>query len=113
MLPKQRVPFLKRRFIQRLAVLSGGLVGRQAIILVVSPILTRLYTPASSAFTPCSPPSTRSSSIWLSLRYELAVPVAQSDRDAAALACLALLAASACSLAGAGGLARPATGWPA
>ena len=80
--------------------LSGGLVAGQAIVLVVSPILTRLYTPSEfgvySVFTALN-------AIFInlvSLRYELAVPVAPNERDAAALACLALLAASAISLAG-------------
>ena len=100
MLPKQRVPFFKRRFIQRLAVLSGGLAAGQAIILLVSPILTRLYTPSEfgvyALFTALN-------AIFInlvSLRYELAIPVARTDRDAAALACVALLAVSGLSLAG-------------
>ncbi len=100
MLPKQRVPFFKRRFIQRLAVLSGGLAAGQAIILLVSPILTRLYTPSEfgvyALFTALN-------AIFInlaSLRYELAIPVARTDRDAAALACVALLAVSSLSLAG-------------
>lgn len=72
--------------------LSGGFLAGQIVVLLVSPLLTRLFTPAefgvyavftalNGIFTAC-----------LSLRYELGVPIARNDHDAAALHGAAVMA---------------------
>jgi O-antigen/teichoic acid export membrane protein len=75
----------KRRFVQRLTVLTSGFFAGQVVVLLASPLLTRLFTPAEfgvySVFTALNGIFTA----CLSLRYELAIPIARSDEDAAAL----------------------------
>jgi O-antigen/teichoic acid export membrane protein len=80
------------RFARRFAVLSGGLVLGQALILASSPILTRLFTPAEFGCYAAFAALSGLLGHVLSLRYELAVPLARSDRDAAGLVHLAALA---------------------
>lgn len=75
----------QHRFVRRLTVLSSGFLAGQIVVLLASPLLTRLFTPAEfgvySVFTALN----GIFASCLSLRYELGVPIARSDRDAAAL----------------------------
>ncbi|HVS64176.1 MAG TPA: lipopolysaccharide biosynthesis protein [Thermoanaerobaculia bacterium] len=77
-------------FLRSVGVLVGGTVVGQGAILAASPLITRLYTPADygtlAAFTallfmllPVS-----------ALRYELAVPLVETEEDAAGVVVLAL-----------------------
>ena len=87
------------RFARRLAVLSGGFVAGQAIILLAVPVLTRLFTPAEfGAYAVFTALSGIFANV-LSLRFELAVPLASNDRSAAALTKLALVTVLVASLA--------------
>lgn len=76
----------KSRFARRLTILSGGTSLGQAAMILSTPLLTRLYGPAEfgvfavfSAIAAIACPITAS-------RYEVAVPVARRDEDAAAMA---------------------------
>lgn len=86
------------RFARRLAMLSGGTFIGQAVLLLSSPLLTRLYDPAAfgtlAVFTALS-------SILLgvsNLRYELAIPVCRDDEEAAAMVAVGTLTALVLSL---------------
>lgn len=85
------------RFARRLTILSGGTVLGQGTVILVSPLLTRLYGPEEfgvlavfSAVAAIICPVT-------ALRYEAALPVVGRDEDAAALAVAGCLAAGALS----------------
>ena len=91
--------FFHSRFVRRLTTLSGGFVLGQLLILASSPILTRLFTPAEFGVYAVFTALTGIFGNVLSMRYELAVPIAKSDRDAAALAALAVFSVVAsCAL---------------
>jgi O-antigen/teichoic acid export membrane protein len=85
------------RFARRLTILSGGTALGQGALVLVSPLLTRLYGPEEfgvlavfSAVAAIICPVT-------ALRYEAALPVVRGDEDAAALAVAGCLAAAALS----------------
>ena len=91
--------FFHSRFVRRLTTLSGGFVLGQLLIFASSPILTRLFTPAEFGVYAVFTALTGIFGNVLSMRYELAVPIAKSDRDAAALAALAVFSVVAsCAL---------------
>ncbi|MGD9507372.1 MAG: lipopolysaccharide biosynthesis protein [Geminicoccaceae bacterium] len=83
---------IESRFVRRLTVLSGGFLLSQLLIVLSFPILSRLFTPAEFGVYAVFTALTGILGNVLSLRYELAAPVARSDRDAAALIVVALLA---------------------
>lgn len=76
---------LQGRFARRLTLLSGGTFLGQAILMLSSPLLTRLYTPsefgALAVFTALSSMMI----VIMSLRYEYAVPVCREVDDALAV----------------------------
>ncbi len=76
---------LQGRFARRLTLLSGGTFIGQAILMLSSPVLTRLYTPeqfgALSVFTALSSMMI----VVITLRYEYAVPVCREVGDALAV----------------------------
>ena len=91
--------FFHSRFVRRLTTLSGGFVLGQLLIFASSPILTRLFTPAEFGVYAVFTALTGIFGNVLSMRYELAVPIAKSDRDAAALAAMAVFSVVAsCAL---------------
>lgn len=78
------------RFTRSVAVLAGGTVLGQAIVIAVSPILTRLYTPADFGTLGVFASLLGLMAAITSLRYELAIPLPEKDEDAAALVVLSL-----------------------
>jgi O-antigen/teichoic acid export membrane protein len=80
---------LRDRFLRRLALLSGGTLVGHGIVVLVSPLLTRLYTPEEfgllGVFTALS--GILGSSI--ALRYDFAVPVVAADDEATDLVAVA------------------------
>lgn len=101
---------LGSRFVRRLTVLSGGFLLSQLLIVLSFPLLSRLFTPAEFGVYAVFTALTGILGNVLSLRYELAVPVAKSDRDAAALIAVALIAVVA-SCVITGPLTMSASGW--
>lgn len=77
---------------QRLAVLSGGIMAGQILILLASPVLTRLYSPAEFGVYAVFTALIGIVANVFTLRFEIAVPVAASDRQAAGFAALAVVA---------------------
>ena len=92
---------LRSRFVRRLSLLSGGFVAGQLLIVASSPILTRLFTPAEFGVYAVFTAITGIFGNVLSFKYELAVPIARSDADAAALLGVSVLAViGACLVTG-------------
>jgi O-antigen/teichoic acid export membrane protein len=78
-------------FVKGAAALIGGTIGGQLIVLAVTPVLTRLYTPAMfGAFSVFLGFSVILGSM-ATLRYEVAIPQAEDDEAAANLVVLGLV----------------------
>jgi O-antigen/teichoic acid export membrane protein len=79
------------RFVRHVAVLLGGTVGAQVIMIVAAPLLTRLYTPHDFGLLATYVALLAILSVIAALRYELAIPLPESDEEAAALLILSEL----------------------
>lgn len=77
--------FPKSSFSRGVALLSGGTVLAQGIILLASPVLTRLYTPEQFGLWAVFGSIIAILVVTVGLRYELAIPLPADDRDAAQL----------------------------
>lgn len=97
-------------FARHVLVLGGGTAFSQGAALLVTPILTRLYTKAEMGQVGLFISLLSVSSIFVSLRYELSLPNARSDEESNALLALALgllvPMSALCGLASAGIVAR-------
>lgn len=80
-------------FFKHAMVMLSGAVFAQAIPLLVSPILTRLYTPTQFGVFSSVVALAGILSVIVSLRFDLAIVLPRERRDAANLAALALVAA--------------------
>jgi O-antigen/teichoic acid export membrane protein len=87
-MPRRLLP--ENRFLRRLAMLSGGTLLGQLLLVASSPLLTRLYGP--EAFGALAVFSSLSAIVGLvaGLRYEFAVPVVADAEEAADLVGLGL-----------------------
>lgn len=77
-------------FARNVAVLAGGTAAGQAIVVLASPILTRLYKPEDFGVLAVYSSLLGILSTVATLRYELAIPLPEKDEDAAALVVLSL-----------------------
>jgi len=73
-------------------VLVGGTAGAQLLMVLASPLLTRLYTPDDFGLLAVYAGLLSVLVVIASLRYELAIPLPESDQDAASVVVLSLLA---------------------
>lgn len=91
----------RSRFALNVSVLAGGTGLAQAIILLSSPFLTRLYSPADFGLMAVYASLLSIIGVVTSLRYELAMPLPESDHDAAQVAtlCLLILLVNTCLVA--------------
>jgi len=80
------------RLTRSVAVLAGSTVLGQAVGIAASPLLTRLYSPAEFGAMGVYSSILAITLIVASLRYELAIPLAENDEDAAAIVVLSLAA---------------------
>jgi O-antigen/teichoic acid export membrane protein len=80
----------KSSFARNVAVLAGGTAAGQAIVVLASPILTRLYTPEDFGVLAVYSSLLGILSTVAALRYELAIPLPEKDEDAAALVVISL-----------------------
>lgn len=78
-------------FVRNVAVLAGGTAAGQAIVVLASPVLTRLYTPEDFGVLAVYASLLCVLSTVATLRYELAIPLPKRDEDAAALVVLCLV----------------------
>lgn len=81
----------KNAFARGVSVLVGGTVGAQALMVLASPLLTRLYTPEDFGLLAVYASILSLFTVIASLRYELAIPLPEKDSEAAHAAILSLL----------------------
>jgi len=94
MLLSQAVSSLRqRRFAKNVAVLSGGTIVGQAIAVLASPIITRLYSPSEYGVLGVYMSALALASVAAMLRYEVAIPVGETNREAANVCGLSMLLA--------------------
>jgi len=86
---KQLLP--NNRFARSVPVLAGGTAAGQLIVIAASPILTRLYTPEDFGLLAVYAGILGILGVIANLRYQLAIPLPDSDEDAASIAALSLL----------------------
>lgn len=79
------------RFTRNVVVISGATAFSQGLVVLVSPILTRLYTPADFGVLAVYTSILFMLIMIASLRYELAIPVPDEEETAANLLILCLL----------------------
>lgn len=79
------------RFLRRLTMLSGSFALGQVIVLASSPILTRLFSPEDFGIYAVFTALSGLLGAVLALRYEIAVPLAASEPEAANMAGVTLL----------------------
>jgi len=80
----------KDHFLRSVTVLAGGTALGQGIVLVASPVLTRLYTSRDFGILAVFSSIIGILSIISTLRYEEAIPLPQGDADALNLCALSL-----------------------
>lgn len=83
-------PLLQNRFLRAVLTLASASAAGQLIMLAVTPVLTRLYTPEAFGVLAVFSSLMGVVLVVSSLRYELAIPLPRSDRNAAQLLVLAL-----------------------
>jgi len=90
---KERIKRLlpKNRFARSVSVLVGGTAAGQIIVVAASPILTRLYSPEDFGLLAVYAGLLGILGVIASLRYQLAIPLPESDEEAASVAALSLL----------------------
>lgn len=86
-------------FLHNVALLSGGVALAQGLSLVLSPIITRLYTPSNLGDFALFTSFVNVFLVGTSLKYELGIVSADSEREAAQLGFLSLLFCVPVSLA--------------
>lgn len=89
---------LRGRFARRLTLLSGGTFLGQAILMLSSPLLTRLYTPTEFGALAVFTALTSMLAGIMALRYEFAVPVCRDTDDALAVVAVGGLVVTLLSL---------------
>ncbi|MCW4152614.1 oligosaccharide flippase family protein [Halomonas sp. 18H] len=78
-------------FARGVSVLVGGTAGAQLIVIAASPVLTRLYTPEDFGLLAVYAGILGILGAIASLRYQLAIPLPESDEEAASIAMLSLI----------------------
>lgn len=98
-------PWLRRaagwrddRLLRRIALLSTGVMAGQAVAVLVSPLLTRLYTPEEFGLFAIVSALSGILGTSIGLRYELAVPACRDEAEAARTVALTMLAGAAVAL---------------
>lgn len=85
-----RQKFLTDSFSQSVAKLAGGAAIAQALTLAVSPVLSRLYDPGDFGVLGVFASFTAIATMFAALRYEQAIPLADSDEEATNVALLSV-----------------------
>lgn len=81
----------KSTFIRHVIVLGGGTVGAQSILILASPVLTRLYSPEDFGLIAVFASLLAITLTIASMRYELAIPLPDNDQEAAYIVVLSLV----------------------
>jgi O-antigen/teichoic acid export membrane protein len=83
----------KNSFVRSVLVLGGGTAGSQAILILSAPLLTRLYSTEAFGVLAVFMAFLSTISVVSSLRYELAIPIAEDEEEAVHVVVLAFLVA--------------------
>lgn len=83
----------KASFAWNVSVLAGGAAAGQGVVIVASPLLTRLYTPEDFGLLAVFGGLLGLLGVVACLRYELAVPLPESDEEGISIVALSMLAA--------------------
>jgi len=86
------------RFAGSVSVLAGGTASGQLIVIAASPILTRLYTPEDFGLLAVYTGILGIIGVIASMRYQLAIPLPQSDQEAASITVLSLIVVAVTTL---------------
>lgn len=86
-----RKRFLKSPFFGKVAILAGGTALGQVLAILASPILTRLYTPEDFGYLALYASLLAVIVVVGSLKYQLAIPLPESDEDAFSLVIISLI----------------------
>lgn len=81
----------KGRFARSASLLAGGTAAGQLIIVAASPILTRLYSPEDFGALAVFTSLLGTLGVIASLRYQLAIPLPESNKEAANVTVLSLV----------------------
>lgn len=87
-----------KRFVKNTAVMAGGVAGSQLLLLLATPIITRLYTPQDFGILAVYIGLLGLFSVISSFRYEMAIPIVEKDDEAIDLVFLSLILVSLTSL---------------
>jgi len=87
--------FPKNEFLRGVGILVGGTASAQVLLVLASPLLTRLYTPADFGLLAVYSALLALFSVVSSLRYELAIPLPESNGEAANILVLSLIVVAA------------------
>jgi O-antigen/teichoic acid export membrane protein len=86
------------RFLRNVTVLAGGTIAGQGLLILASPLLSRLYAPADFGALAVYAATVSILVSICSLRYEMAIPLPQEDRTALGLGVLSFFLTAATSL---------------
>jgi O-antigen/teichoic acid export membrane protein len=91
-LKKLKLTFGRPRdgLLQHVLVLAGGTIFSQGLLVIAAPLLTRLYTPDEFGFLAVLMAFLSIMLVVVSLRYEMAIPLAKDNDEAANLLGIAL-----------------------
>jgi len=81
----------KNRFARNVSLIAGGTVAGQVMLVLASPLLTRLYSPEDFGLLAIYASLLAIIGVIASLRYQLAIPLPESDEEAAHVVILSLL----------------------
>lgn len=82
----------RSRFVRSVSVLAGSTAASQALLILASPLLTRLYSPDDFGLLAVFAALLGVVGVLASLRYQLAIPLPESDHEAAHVAVAGLVA---------------------
>lgn len=80
----------KSKFFRSISVLAGGTAIGQALVLLASPFITRLYTPEDFGLLAVYMSTLSMIGVIASLRYELAIPLPEENKTAANIVVLSI-----------------------
>lgn len=93
-MPRRLIGLLpETSFLRKLSILASGTVLGQALVILSSPLLTRLFTPEEFGLFAVFAGLAGIAGGLAGLRYEFAIPVMEADADAAALTVVTALVA--------------------
>ncbi len=81
----------RNRFARSVSILAGGTAAGQAVVVLASPLLTRLYSPEDFGVLAVYASLLAIIGVIASLRYQLAIPLPEKDEEAAHVTVLSLL----------------------